>query len=72
MAVAILEDCEQRNIESAPDFFKRIMDPDLQSLCTSLDAKGNIKYLMPPALDAIGIKDFSLGILHLNQYTGVH
>ena len=43
MAVAILEDREwQRNIESAPDFFKRVMDPDLRSLYTSLDAEGNI------------------------------
>ena len=50
MAVAILEDCERRNIESAPDFFKQIMDPDLRSLCTSLDAKGNIKALDIPRI----------------------
>jgi hypothetical protein len=51
MAAAILEDRERRNIESAPDFFKRIMDPDLQSLCTSLDAEGNIK---APDISRIG------------------
>ena len=34
---------KRRNIKSAPDFFKRIMDPHLHSLCTSLDAEGNIK-----------------------------
>ena len=42
MAAAILEDRERRNIESAPDFFKRIMDPDLRD-CTSLDVEGKIK-----------------------------
>ena len=42
MVAAILEDRERRNIESAPDFFQRIMDPDLRD-CTSLDVEGKIK-----------------------------
>ena len=45
MAAAILEDRERRNLESAPDFFNRIMDPNLHASgpCTSLDAGGKIK-----------------------------
>ena len=45
MAAAILEDRERRNIESASDFFKRIMEPNLQGsgFCMSLDTEGKIK-----------------------------
>ena len=47
MAAAILEEREQRNIESAQGFFKRIMDPDLRLGLAGglggLDAEGNIK-----------------------------
>ena len=30
MAAAILEDHERRNLDRAPDFFNRIMDPDIK------------------------------------------
>ena len=36
MAAAVLEDRKQRNLESAPDFFKRIMKPD-GGFCLSLE-----------------------------------
>ena len=51
MAAAILEDREQRNTESAPDIFKRIMDPNLRGFCTSLDIEGKIKI---PNISRIG------------------
>ena len=53
MATAILEDRERRNLESAPDFFNRIMDPNLHASgpCTSLDAEGKIK---APDISRIG------------------
>ena len=57
MAAAILEDHERRNLESAPDFFNRIMDPDLHASLgspyntTSLDAEGKIK---APDISRIG------------------
>ena len=41
-AVAILEDREHLNIESAPDFFNRILEPELGGFGTSLDADGKI------------------------------
>ena len=72
MAVAILDDRERRNIESAPDFFKRIMDPEFRSFCTRLTQRGISKHLIFPALDALGIKDFFLSILNSNQRTALH
>ena len=53
MTAAILEDREWRNLESAPGFFNRIMDPDLHASgpCTSLDAAGKIK---APDISRIG------------------
>ena len=45
MAAAVLEDRERRNIESAPYFFNRIMDPDLRVFCSNLDTEGKIKAL---------------------------
>ena len=54
MAATILEDRERRNLDSAPGFFNRIVDPDLP------DAEGGIEVPIFPALDAIGSKDFFL------------
>ena len=68
MAVAILKDREWRNIESAPDFFKRIMDPVLRSHCRSpsLGAEGNIK---APDVSRIGLNYDSIKISLLASST---
>ena len=49
MAAAILEDRKRRNIENASDFFKRIMDPNLQGF--GFDTEGKIK---APDISCIG------------------